>query len=100
MTCMHARSIIYGDINNIAVKLGKYDDVVYRILSDPVTPNEIARKLGITQRTAQRVLMHLALTKDDVKYKNSGRIHIFWKENVVSMLKADGELGQASRGSR
>ena len=60
--------------------MGKYDEAVYRILSDPVTPNEVAKKLGITQKTAQRVLMHLALTREDVKYKNSGRIHIFWKQ--------------------
>jgi len=62
------------------LKMGKYDEAVYRILSDPVTPNEVAKKLGVTQKTAQRVLMHLALTREDVKYKNSGRIHIFWKE--------------------
>ena len=60
--------------------MGKYDEAVYRILSDPVTPNEVAKKIGITQKTAQRILMHLALTREDVKYKNSGRIHIFWKE--------------------
>ena len=60
--------------------MGKYDEEVYAALSDPVTPNEVAKKLGITQKTAQRVLMHLALTRKDVKYKNSGRIHIFWKE--------------------
>ena len=63
-------------------EMGKYNDAVYSALSDPVTPNEIAKKFGITQKTAQRVLMHLALTKEDVKYKNSGRIHIFWKEKV------------------
>ena len=62
------------------VEMGKYDETVYQILSDPVTPNEVAKKLGITQKTAQRVLMRLALTREDVKYKNSGRIHIFWKK--------------------
>jgi len=60
--------------------MSKYDEAVYHILSEPVTPNEIAKRLGITQKTAQRALMHLALTRKDVKYKNSGRIHIFWKE--------------------
>lgn len=59
--------------------MGKYDEVIYRILSEPVTPNEIAMKLGVTQKTAQTVLMYLALTKEDVKYRNSGRIHIFWR---------------------
>ncbi len=75
-------SLIFSTLENILVEMGKYDEAVYRILSDPVTPNEVAKKLGVTQKTAQRVLMHLALTREDVKYKNSGRIHIFWKEKA------------------
>jgi len=51
------------------------------MLSDePVTPNEVAKKLGINYKTAKDVLMHLALTRKDVRYKSSGRIHIFWRE--------------------
>jgi hypothetical protein len=51
------------------------------MLSDePVTPNEIAKKAKVTHKTAVRILMHLALTKNDVRYKNSGRIHLFWKK--------------------
>ena len=58
----------------------KYKERVYQMLSDePVTPNEIALKIEVTHKTAQRILMHLALTREDVKYKNSGRIHLFWK---------------------
>ena len=58
----------------------RYEDFIYQMLVDePVTPNEVAGKLEISHKTAQRVLMHLALTKDDVRYKNSGRIHMFWK---------------------
>lgn len=58
----------------------KYEDRVYQMLSDePVTPNEVALKIEVTHKTAQRILMHLALTREDVKYKNSGRIHLFWK---------------------
>jgi len=50
------------------------------MLSDePVTPNEIALKIDVAHKTAQRILMHLALTRKDIKYKNSGRIHLFWK---------------------
>jgi len=61
---------------------GKYEEKVYHMLtSDPVTPSEVAKKLGVTYKTAQRALMHLALTKKDVAYKNSGRIHIFWKRS-------------------
>ena len=58
----------------------KYEEIIYRMLKDePVTPNEIAKALKITHKTAQKVLMHLALTKSDIRYKNSGRIYMFWK---------------------
>jgi len=61
-------------------KRNKNEENVYKILTyEPVTPNEIAKKLGISHKTAQRILMQLALIKDDIKYKNSGRIHLFWK---------------------
>jgi predicted ArsR family transcriptional regulator len=59
----------------------RFEEIVYRMLSrEPVTPNEIAKKLEISHKTALRALMHLALTKEDVYYKNSGRIHLFWRE--------------------
>jgi predicted ArsR family transcriptional regulator len=59
----------------------KFEEAIYRMLSrDPVTANEVAKKLEISHKTALRALMHLALTNEDVFYKNSGRIHIFWKE--------------------
>jgi len=58
----------------------KYEEIIYRMLKEePVTPNEIAKALKITHKTAQKVLMHLALNKNDVKYKNSGRIYMFWR---------------------
>jgi Mn-dependent DtxR family transcriptional regulator len=61
----------------------KYEETIYQMLSDePVTPNEIAKKLGITHKTALKALLRLALTEGDVKYKNSGRIHLFWKVGV------------------
>ena len=60
----------------------KFEERIYRILSrEPVTPNEVAKKLEISHKTALRALMHLALTKKDMAYKNSGRIHIFWKRS-------------------
>jgi Mn-dependent DtxR family transcriptional regulator len=63
----------------------RYEETIYQLLADePVTPNEVARKLGISHKTAQRVLMHLALTKDEVRYKNSGRIHMFWKTKEMT----------------
>ena len=58
----------------------KYEKPIYSMLSnEPVTPNEVAIKLGIAHKTALKALMRLALTESDVKYKNSGRIHLFWK---------------------
>ena len=63
---------------------GKFEESIYQILSRaPVTPNEVAKKLEISHKTALRALMHLALTKEDVFYKNSGRIHLFWKSKVL-----------------
>jgi predicted ArsR family transcriptional regulator len=61
----------------------RYEDRIYEMLSDePVTPNEVAKKLGVNFKTAKDVLMHLAVTRKDVHYKASGRIHIFWREKV------------------
>jgi len=58
----------------------KYEEVIYQILlNDPVTANEVAIRLGIAHKTALKALMRLALIKEDVYYKNSGRIHLFWK---------------------
>ena len=59
----------------------KFEESIFQILSrEPVTANEVAKKLEISHKTALRALMHLALTKEDVHYKNSGRIHLFWRE--------------------
>lgn len=58
----------------------KFEEPIYRMLSrEPVTPNEVAKRLEVSHKTALRTLMYLALTRDDVSYKNSGRIHLFWK---------------------
>jgi len=69
-------------LNNCSeIVVSKFEERIYKMLCDePVTPNEVAKKIEVSHKTAQRVLMHLALTKDDVKYKNSGRIHLFWKK--------------------
>gem|GEM_PF-1811222 len=64
--------------------VSKYEKIIYEMLSsEPITPNEIAQKLKITYKTAQRALLHLALTKEDIGYRNSGRIHIFWKKDLA-----------------
>jgi predicted ArsR family transcriptional regulator len=60
----------------------RFEESIYRMLSrEPVTPNEVAKKLEISHKTALRALLHLALTMEDVYYKNSGRIHLFWRES-------------------
>jgi len=45
----------------------------------PANLNEHAKKLELSCKYAQRILMHLAFSKDDGRYKNSGRIYMFWK---------------------
>lgn len=66
----------------------RYEEPIYQMLVDePVTPNEVARKLGISHKTAQRVLMHLALTRNNIRYKNSGRISMFWKTKEVKNVR-------------
>ena len=58
----------------------KFEEAIYPMLSrEPVTPNEIAKKMKISHKTVLRALMHLTLMKEDVYYRNSGRIHLFWK---------------------
>jgi len=61
-------------------ELGKYDNAILSLLSDePKTPNEIAGKLGVHQKTAQTTLMQLALSKPEIiGYKRVGRTHLFW----------------------
>jgi predicted transcriptional regulator len=49
------------------------------LTSEPQTPNEIAEKLGLNQKTAQSALLELANTKKDVKWKKVGRYRLFWK---------------------
>ncbi|RLF12259.1 MAG: hypothetical protein DRJ69_01095 [Thermoprotei archaeon] len=62
----------------------RYEAKVYDMLSEgPVTAGEVAKKIGVTHKTALRILMHLALTRKDVMYRNSGRIHIFWRMSYV-----------------
>lgn len=65
----------------------KYENIIHQMLSDePVTANEVAIKLGIAHKTALKSLMHLALTESEVKYKNSGRIHLFWKKRCIKKV--------------
>ena len=54
---------------------------VYNVLrSEPQTPNEIADKIGLNQKTVQSALLELATTKKNVKWKKVGRYRLFWKD--------------------
>ena len=54
--------------------------IVYQALNDePQTPNEIAEKLNLNQKTVQGALLELANTKKDVRWKKVGRYRLFWK---------------------
>ena len=54
---------------------------VYNALrSEPQTPNEIADKIDLNQKTVQSALLELANTKKNVKWKKVGRYRLFWKE--------------------
>ena len=55
---------------------------VYKALKniEPQTPYEIAKALGLNQKTVQSILLELALMKSNVKCKKIGRYRLFWKE--------------------
>jgi hypothetical protein len=47
--------------------------------TEPQTPNEVALSLQMNQKTVQSILLELANTKDDVKWKKIGRYRVFWR---------------------
>jgi predicted transcriptional regulator len=53
---------------------------VYNALKDePQTPNEIADKINLNQKTVQGALLELVNTKKNIKWKKVGRYRLFWK---------------------
>jgi len=63
----------------------RFEESIYQMLSrEPVTPNEVAKKLGIAQKTAQRILMHLALTGEDAKYRTQAEYTFFERRRRVN----------------
>lgn len=56
-------------------------DLVFNLLKtcEPQTPNEIAEKANLNQKTVQTILLDLANTENNVKMKKIGRFRIFWK---------------------
>jgi predicted transcriptional regulator len=72
--------------------IGKNLEYVHRIMSEdtlrkvytalnnePQTPNEIADKINLNQKTVQGALLELVNTKKNIKWKKIGRYRIFWK---------------------
>ena len=47
--------------------------------SEPQTPNEIANKIDLHQKTVQGALLELVNTKKNVRWKKIGRYRLFWK---------------------
>jgi predicted transcriptional regulator len=53
---------------------------VYAALNnEPQTPNEIADKINLNQKTVQGALLELVNTKKNIRWKKIGRYRIFWK---------------------
>jgi predicted transcriptional regulator len=55
-------------------------DKVYNALSsEPETPNEIADRIDLNQKTVQGALLELVNTRKNIKWKKIGRYRLFWK---------------------
>jgi len=52
--------------------------VLTALTDEPCTPNEIAEKVKVNQKTAQTVLLELAQA-NQVRMKKVGRYRLFWK---------------------
>lgn len=65
---------------------------VYKALknTEPQTPSEIAKNLGLNQKTVQSILLELTNVKDDVKWKKIGRYRLFWKRGTKEEEGRDG----------
>lgn len=48
-------------------------------ICEPQTPNEIAERTKLNQKTVQTILLDLANSNDKVKMKKVGRFRLFWK---------------------
>ena len=53
---------------------------IYSALNDePQTPNGIADRINLNQKTVQGALLELVNTKKNIKWKKIERYRIFWK---------------------
>jgi hypothetical protein len=60
---------------------------VYKALKNcyPQTPNEIALSLSFNQKTVQSILLELANTRKDVRWRKIGHFRVFWREGNASV---------------
>ena len=63
-----------------------FEKVIHALTDEPFTPNEIAAKVGINQKTAQTVLMDLA-QEGRVRVKKIGRYRVFWRAKTGGSKK-------------
>ena len=61
------------------MSLETLEKVYGALASEPQTPNEIADKIDLHQKTVQVALLELANTKKNVRWKKIGRYRLFWK---------------------
>ncbi len=55
------------------------EKVYSALISEPQTPNEIAKSIKLNQKTVQMALFQLINEKKDVRMKKVGRYRLFWK---------------------
>ena len=61
------------------MSLQTLEKVYDALSSEPQTPNEIANKIDLNQKTVQGALLELVNTKKNVRWKKIGRYRLFWK---------------------
>ncbi|HXX95623.1 MAG TPA: hypothetical protein VEL11_00710 [Candidatus Bathyarchaeia archaeon] len=61
------------------MSLETLEKVYDALASEPQTPNEIANKIDLNQKTVQGALLELVNTKKNVRWKKIGRYRLFWK---------------------
>lgn len=61
------------------MSLETLEKVYDALTSEPQTPNEIANKIDLNQKTVQGALLELVNTKKNLRWKKIGRYRLFWK---------------------
>jgi len=61
------------------MSLDTLEKVYNALSSEPETPNEIADRIDLNQKTVQGALLELVNTKKNIKWKKIGRYRLFWK---------------------